>query len=972
VETVDANGRSAGTAPGGTALGSPEWLREELERFISEERVLHRPIDLIAFACDASFYRLIPKAVVLASTKDEIKDLFRYSRRRNIPLVFRASGTSLSGQSITDGILVEIKRYWNSVKVEEGGKKVRVKPGAIGNHVNAILRPYGAKIGPDPASIHACAMGGILSNNSSGMCCGVLQNSYHTLDSLTFVLPSGTMIDTGDPDADKTFREEESELSEALLGLKREIEADEDLARRIRSKYKMKNTNGYALNAFIDFERPVDIFSHLLIGSEGTLAFIAEAVLNTVPDLPHKYTGLLLFHDLHAAGAAIAPLREAGAKALEIMDRPSLRAIEGEPGILASVKTLPDTAAAILAEFQCAEESEVPGIKAAAEGVARKVQLLEPAEFTEDPEEQAKLWAAREGLLPTIAAIRKSGTSVIHEDLVFPIEHLADAILDLSALFEKHGYHDGVIYGHAKDGNLHFAIYQSFRDRAGVEQYADFMGDVVDLVVKKYDGALKAEHGTGRNMAPFLETEWGPEAVAIMRRLKALVDPDGLLNPGVILNPSPTAHVDNLKSEPTIEEEADKCMECGYCEHVCPSRELSLTPRQRIVVRREMVQQEQQGGTTALLQALEADYPYLGNHTCAGDGMCQTQCPVHIDTGALIKRFRHRSHSHRAEAVARGIANRYATAEPLARTSLRMGHLVQATLGSGAMIGLTEVLRKTVGNELFPLWSKDMPKPAPGRLPKAERDGAQAVYFPACINRIFGHSPGERSGTTLPEAFLAITRRAGVPVYVPEDVAGICCGTPWHSKGYVDGNDLIANRSIERCWEWSEGGRLPIIVDASSCTYGFRTCRGDLTPENRARFDRLEFLDSVEFAHDELIPKLQVDHKLPSVAVHSTCSVVKMGVSAKLANIGKALGNRVVVPLDSGCCGFAGDRGFLWPELTASATRHEAQDLAGNNCAAYVSSNRTCEVGMSRATKKVYRSYIYPLEEATRSMDTQA
>jgi D-lactate dehydrogenase len=168
------------------------------------------------------------------------------------------------------------------------------------------------------------------------------------------------------------------------------------------------------------------------------------------------------------------------------------------------------------------------------------------------------------------------------------------------------------------------------------------------------------------------------------------------------------------------------------------------------------------------------------------------------------------------------------------------------------------------------------------------------------------------------------------------------------------------------------GGRLPIIVDASSCTYGFRTCREDLTPENRARFDRLEFLDSVEFAHDELIPKLQVDHKLPSVAVHSTCSVVKMGVSAKLANIGKALGDRVVVPLDSGCCGFAGDRGFLWPELTASATRHEAQDLAGNNCAAYVSSNRTCEVGMSRATKKVYRSFTYPLEEATRSMDTQA
>jgi D-lactate dehydrogenase len=675
---------------------------------------------------------------------------------------------------------------------------------------------------------------------------------------------------------------------------------------------------------------------------------------------------------LHAAGAAIVPFREAGAKALEIMDRASLRAVEDDPGIPASVKTLPESAAAILAEFQCAEESEIPEVKEAAEKAVAEVDLLEPPAFTQDPAEQELLWAAREGLLPAVAAVRKSGTSVINEDLVFPIEHLADAILDLAALFEKHGYDDGVIYGHAKEGNMHFAISQSFDDRSEVDRYARFMDDVVNLVVKKYDGALKAEHGTGRNMAPFLETEWGPEAVGIMKRLKALADPGNLLNPGVIINSSPTANIENLKSIPTIEEEADQCMECGYCEHVCPSRELSLTPRQRIVVRREMVRQEREGGATPLLRALEADYQYLGINTCAGDGMCQTQCPVEIDTGALIKRFRHRGHSPRAEAVANGIAKRYAIAEPLARTSLRVGHAVQSSLGSGAMIGVTGLIRSVVGNELFPLWSKDMPRPTSGRLPDTTQTGAQAIYFPACINRIFGHSPGELSGMTLPEAFVALTRRAEVPVYIPENVAGICCGTPWHSKGYVDGNKLMANKSIERCWEWSSGGRIPIVVDASSCTHGFRTCRDDLTPENRARFDRLEFVDSVEFAHDELLPKLRIDRKLPSVAVHPVCSVVEMHLTTKLGNIGKVLGEEVIVPIDSGCCGFAGDRGFLWPELTASATRHEAEDLKGKSCAAYVSSNRTCEVGMTRATEKGYRSFIYPLEEATRGMDVRA
>ena len=357
--------------------GSKRWIGEDdlgaqLSRLIDESRVLTRMIDRIAFASDASLYRLIPRAVVQPMNSEEVRKLFQFSRERKIPLTFRAGGTSLCGQAITDGILVDVGRHWRRGVVEQNGRFVRVQPGLIGQQANQMLKQYATKIGPDPASISAARMGGILSNNASGMCCGVSQNAYHTLRSMTFVLPSGTEIDTAAPDADMRFRESEPRLAAGLLELKQQLEANAELSGRIRAKYRMKNTTGYSLNAFLDHSDPVEIFSHLLIGSEGTLAFIAEAVLETVPDLPVKYTGLLLFPDLHAACEAIAPLREAGAAALELMDRASLRSVEDKPGIPAGIRELPKNAAALLVEFQTADTHAVQENAARAQAAVQR------------------------------------------------------------------------------------------------------------------------------------------------------------------------------------------------------------------------------------------------------------------------------------------------------------------------------------------------------------------------------------------------------------------------------------------------------------------------------------------------------------------------------------------------------------------------------------------------------------------------
>jgi len=948
---------------------SPGQIKAELQAFLAPDRILIRPIDRIAFASDASLYRLIPRAVVQPINTEEVRQLFRYSNRSRIPLTFRSGGTSLCGQAITDGILVDVGRYLRGAKVEDQGRKIRVQPGIIGQKANQMLQLYARKIGPDPASIAAARLGGILSNNASGMCCGVTQNAYHTLHSMTFLLSSGTEINTAVPDANELFRQQEPELAAGLLELKHQLESNAELAARIRSKYRMKNTTGYSLNAFLDYETPVEIFSHLLIGAEGTLAFIAEAVLDTVPDLPVKYTGLLLFPDLYAACAAIEPLRNAGAAALELIDRAALRSVEDKPGIPPEFKQLPESAAALLVEFQSANANAVKENAARAEAAVVGLNLLQAAQFTDDPIKQQHLWHIRKGLFPSVGAVRASGTTVIIEDVVFPVHNLADAAVDLTRLFLKHDYPNAILFGHAKDGNLHFVITQGFNTERETTQYRDFIQDVVDLVVHKYDGALKAEHGTGRNMAPFVETEWGADGYAVMQRLKTLADPENLLNPGVILNPDPEAHLANLKRMPVVESEVDKCIECGYCEPKCPSRDLTLTPRQRIVVRRELERLKDSRADKEIYDALNKDFPYMALDTCAVDGLCATDCPVGIDTGTLTKRFRQLRHTAIANNIAVLIAKNMKLTEFGARLALGMGHLAQRVFGLWFMKGVTGLLDKltrVIMDEPFWKWSAEMPRPRKGALPVRPGLYAEAVYFPACISRIMGALPGEPEETSVMQALLNIADRSGVVLSIPAEVKGNCCGVPFSSKGFGAAHDLTVNHTIENLFRWSQGGRLPIVVDTSPCTYGFKTARPHLTAENQVKFDQLTIFDSVEFAHDVLLQRLQIHRKVHSVALHPVCSAVKMAITHKLVQIATSCSENVLVPQEAGCCAFAGDRGFLFPELTASATNPEAVEVSASDQQGYYSSSRTCEIGMTRATGKVYRSYLHLLDYVSR------
>jgi D-lactate dehydrogenase len=944
--------------PDELAAGTPEPLRDELIDLLGRDRVLTRVIDLVRYASDASPYRLLPRVVVMARDANDVSKVLGYGRSRGVPVTFRAGGTSLNGQSQTDGILVDVRRHWSGVEVLDGGARARVKPGTVLGHANGVLAPYGRKLGPDPASTDIACVGGVLANNSGGMRCGVVADSYSTVRSMIFALPSGTVIDTATPDAADRFAAAEPELAKGLVQIREEIRGDESLAGRIREKFRIKNTTGYRLCAFLDADEPVEIFRRLLIGSEGTLGFIAEAVMETVP-LPARTTvSWLHFDGIESATDPVPALVEAGATAVELMVAPALMvAAQNIAGAPQDWLELPPTSAALLVEFGAETDGELDRLVAGAEEILREHELIRPPDFTQDAERIEVSWNVREGLHGLIGRFKAPGTSLIIEDVCVPPERIAESARDIQALLGEHGFLPGVA-GHTSAGNLHFMLTPDFSKAEDIDRYEAFIASLVDLILDKYDGSLKAEHGTGINMAPYVEREWGATATELMWRIKALADPDGVLSPGVLLNRDAEAHLRNFKTTPEIEEVATTCVECGFCEPVCPSRHLTTTPRQRIAIRREMARQPV---GSPVQRALLEQYEYDGIQTCAADGTCQIACPLGIDTGKLIKGFRAQEHTDAAQRRATRIARRWASVEHTARGGLRAGAVAGPLMRAGAAAA-----RSVFSDELVASWPRDMPPPAPARLPRTSREGAAAVYMPACVNRIFGPPRGDGAGLPLPDAMVAVSARAGLPVWIPEDLAGNCCSVPWTSKGYTDGAALMANRTLSALWRWSSEGELPIVIDASSCALGLTGELSGLTEENQERHGKLEILDSISWA-ERLLPNLEIKEKLGSAAIHPTCSTRHMGLERDLRAIAHAMADEVVQPIRATCCGMAGDRGMLHPELTASATAEEAAELAGSHHDAYMCSNRTCEIGLQEATGAAYESFLIPLERISRT-----
>jgi D-lactate dehydrogenase len=927
--------------------GNYKILYQRLVRTVGQKRILHDPLHTLALGTDASFYRLIPKMVIRANDEREVSFILRECSQLGISVTFRAAGTSLSGQAITDSVLIIAGNNWKKYQINGDGSEIRLQPGLTGGKVNTLLSPYGKKIGPDPASINAAMIGGITANNASGMCCGTAQNSYKTVAGIRIILADGAVLDTSDESSKRDFRLSHSGLLSDISALAMSAKGNSVLAGRIRRKYKMKNTTGYSINALIDFSDPFDIIEHLMIGSEGTLGFISEVNLKTVTEYPFRASSLMVFPDTGIACKAVMLLKMTPVAAVELIDRAGLKSVENEKGIPDFLKDLGEDVCALLIETAGINKEEINANIELIRNSINSIPVESAVTFTDIPSEYELLWKIRKGLFPSVGAMRKTGTTVIIEDVAFPLPRLAEATLDLQKLLKKYRYDEAVIFGHALEGNLHFVFTQDFGTKSEIERYGKLMNEISDLVVNKYDGSLKAEHGTGRNMAPFVELEWGKEAFELMKEIKRIFDPLNILNPGVILNTASDIHLRNLKPLPSASEITDKCTECGFCEQSCVSADMTLTPRQRIVVHREMISLAKSGHEPHIAASLAKAFSYSGNNTCATDGLCAINCPVKIDTGKLIKQLR-AEQTGKWDTLAMKLADRMNLVTAGVRAALSILNFTHNILGSGLMTFFASGLHK-ITLEKIPMWNPFMPSGSK-KIRTRETHGPggfKVVYFPSCINRSMGVSKDHKDEKQLSEKIVHLLRKARYEPVFPENLDNLCCGMAFSSKGYTKAGGKKSAELESALLKASNNGEYPVLCDMSPCLYTMR--------ENMK--SGLRLYEPVEFITTFLLPHLTINPVNETITVFPVCSMKKMGLDGKLEELARICAKNVVIS-EANCCGFAGDRGFTFPELNKHGLRNLKSQLTEKTESGY-STSRTCEIGLSLHSGISYKSIVY-------------
>jgi len=986
----------------------------DLKQFLPTERIYTDELRTLGWGTDASFYRQIPKVVIRSDGEEEISRIVQLCQKHKMPFTFRAAGTSLSGQSCTDSVLIVAGKHWEKYEMGEGQNTIKLQPGIVGARVNEILKPYGRVFPPDPASIGSAMVGGIVINNASGMNCGVHANSDRMMVSARIILTDGTVLDTGSEKSREAFRKSHPEFLKKIEALRDKVRADKELSDRISKKYSIKNVTGLNLRPLIAYDDPFDIIAHSMVGSEGTLAFLSEVTMKTLYDYKFKASAMVYFLTMKESCEAVVAMKKLKAgeedlkmsaenlmvKSAEMLDYMSLNSVD-DPVFLQYKK---DVDAGKIEGVQPGDYHNLTAILTETKGVTHEQLLAKiekikeclgqfrlyiPAEFTEDPAVYGKYWAIRSGIFPSVGGTRPTGTSCLIEDVAFPIDSLPEATVKLQKLIADHGYNDACIYGHAFEGNYHFILNQSFADEHEVARYAEMMRDVAKLVVEGYDGSLKAEHGTGRNMAPFVKYEWGEKAYETMKELKAIFDPEGLLNQGVIFNDDPDCFIKCLKplpvldydyvsvpdggrylmepglstAEETVEQvkRANKCIECGFCEVNCMSCGLTLSSRMRIAIQREICDLEATGRDPRRLATLRRQYKYYGDQTCATDGLCSTSCPMKINTGELTHLIRqlNMNESKLGYQVGEFAANHMAGIKSGLRVVLDVAHLAHVTLGPSLMTSVCRGMNK-MG---LPLWTTAMPKkkrqPKPSDLTQfiiersipiheEEHKDLKVVYFPSCINQTMGLSKESKVKHALVDEVIQLMAKAGYEVIFPEGMDRMCCGQIWESKGMLDIADRKSAELEAALWKASEHGKYPVLCAQSPCLHRMKKV-----------MQKMKLYEPAEFIMTYLVDRLDFHPTDKRIALHLTCSTRQMGVDKDMIALAKLCSNNVFLPEGIGCCGFAGDRGFTFPELNKYGLRKLRPQIEANHIEVGYSNSRTCEIGLEHHAGIPYMNIVY-------------
>lgn len=908
--------------------------------YLDKSIILNREIDRLTYARDASIYRIIPEFAVRPKDENDIQKLFKYATDFKKSITFRASGTSLSGQTVTDGIIAEIAYDWKKIKIKNNGNSILLEPGVIGEHANQALKKYNKRIGPDPASIKAARIGGIIANNASGMTTGKPCNSYNTLKSVKFILPNCNVYDTSKFEDYLRFRKEERQLANGLSEIKNKIINNKVLKNKIIDKYRLKNTIGYFLNSFLDYHEPLDIIAHLLIGSEGTLAFVSNIELETVPDPPNKSACMVIFNSIKEACDSIEAIKLTGVAGLELMDYAALSTVRYIENAPYNVDSLPIGSAALLCEFQEFDGSMFDVLEKSLINTISKYNGKMLVNFERGEQERQKLWKIRKSLFTTIGSMRKPGTSVITEDICFDVKNLGDVITELHKLFKKWKYEDAVVFGHAKDGNLHFNLSIDLGSESGVSNYHKMMEEVIEMTVNKYNGSLKAEHGTGRNMAPYVEYEWGKELYEIMWDIKHFVDPNNILNRGVILNKNKNIHIENLKQMPAVDNTIDLCVECGFCEPVCPSRSFTFTPRNRITVGREINRLKSEG--IKISKSLLKDYNFNTDTTCAVDGMCEIDCPININTGEFVKNLRKENVGNVSRYISNWVSNHFKLITLSIDFATKILSLKTKIFGKSIILNTFQILNN-ISSYRIPSWNTMINT---AKTPKYNLygEGKAYIYYPSCISRTFAADLDKNS---LIEIMSDIAKQCNIKLIIPENIKETCCGTPFSSKGYEIAGLRMFEKTINLLYLSSKQGKIPIMVDTSPCTYKFIHPSDKISLTTKEKWGKLKFIDIIPFLND-ITNTIDKQPLKRDIVLHPTCSTHKMEHVGIMKELALRCAKNVKIPQNTSCCGFAGDRGLIVPNLTKNAVDLNKSSLSVTE-RKYIgySSSRMCEIGSS-------------------------
>ena len=935
-------------------------LVKDYDRFAKEaqaickDRVYTDRLRRYAYGVDASCYSYLPKVVVKAENESEVRRLIRLCQQCGTPFTFRAAGSSLSGQCSSEDVLIVCNDGFKKMEVIDDGKALRCECGVIGSDANDLLKPYNRKIGPDPATLATALVGGILNNNSSGMCCGTAQNSYKTIRSIRVVLLDGSILDTSDKKSIDQFLKEKPQMVEDILQLRKEILADEELTHLIHHKYKIKNTTGYGLNSLVDFEDIIDIINHLFIGSEGTLGFVSEIVYNTVEDVPHKGCGLMFFSTLNDASLAVVALANMGREkvvAAEMMDYQSLKAVQTLDNVPDFVREVPEGTSAILFQTESYSKEILDENLAFIKEQLKDIPTAIPSLYSQDPKEYDSWWAIRKGILPIVGGQRRKGTTVITEDVCFQIEDFTKGIEMLTELFHKYDFVDGgVIFGHALSGNVHFNITPDFSDPKDTKNFGDLVKEMSERV-SGFGGSLKAEHGTGRMVAPFIEMEWGRKAYEINRRIKAIFDPTRILNPDVMITDDPDVYKKNLKAQCVIDDAFTICMECGFCEKNCPSRNLTLTPRQRIALLRETKRLENEGNF-AVANELKKGYEYFGVETCAACSMCKGLCPLSIDTAQIALSMRRIDPP--APGLAKKIYDNFSSTLEMCRAGVSLEGIAGAIITQKAISKITEGLHGVTG--VTPYVPKTTPKANRYKLKNRIKptNFEKVVYFSTCANRAFRQNQGYDDQRSLQQVVESLCNKAQIDIIYPEHIENLCCGLSF--ENYDDVHERAVKDLHDALMKASQNGKYPIVIDHSACfNHAFK------------HMPDLEINDISEFLCKFVVPRLDITKCDERVIVHKQCKIKVLGKSQYIEDLARLCSDNVFNIKSFACDGFAGQKGFFTPELNKCATKDLASEVAEYGATLGVSSSSTCEIGLGESGGIPFVSVAYLLDRCSKA-----